>query len=318
MMPVVHFLRDYFRFIDTLSKAPQDMCYRQTEHEFAECAIHAFHHIRNRISVSEPIVVGSSMLCPIPWAIFGTTLGVANKMVKHHFVSPQRIFDHYDACMWTRGYNIVRIARPLNMKPSEDPLVVLADIYGKSVNYILGTCLLLTADIIKNSGPDCNEFRWLFTNSKHQHDDDFSAWLAARNTFLDRQKFDFGELWVKAGARHSNTSQRFCYLPQRYPSKPETAGYWDVEIADVFSISHADLTHGETVEYYGDPEPPKQQMLLLPAPEGYKDLSQADLSDENDQELDDLELQAENAYDRFNDRECWAEAARGYADELTS
>ena len=324
MMPTIHFLRDYFRFLDALCNTPEEHRYRKTEYEYAETAISIMHIIRNRISISDPIVIGSASINPIPWAIFGPSMGTQNKIFRNRFITPHQIFDYYDGKIWrTKGFNSIAIERPLHMDPDRDPLMTLVGIYDRSANYILATALLLATDIIRFGGPDCGELRHLFTNDKRPHSDDFSAWIRTRNAIIEPRNFDIGELWVKAGVRHSNTStsQKFCYLSDRgcYPEHRRQSDYWEVEVRDVFSASHVDLlTHGENIEYYRELYPEKPQ-LLLPAPDNYKNLSKSDLSDDDDKEIEIMERQFDEMLESRENRLClsdWVDMARGFTDEL--
>ena len=310
IMPVVRFLKDYFRFLDGLCDTPEEFRYRKTEYEYAETAILLMHFIRNRISVSDPIVIGSKYICPIPWACFGPSVGTNNRIFRNRFITLYNIFDHYDKLLWGRGYNIASIERPLQLTTDRDPLLSLAGIYERSANYVLATAFLLTADIIRNGGPDCGELRHLFTNDKRYSGDDHSIWTKTRDAIIEPRNIDFGELWVKHGGSRSNiSSQKFCYLSD----KKKYDNYWDVEVRDVFSASHYDLlTHGESVEYHGELQPVKRQ-LLLPAPDNYKNLSKSDLSDDEDTEIYEMEQRFDEI---MKERQDWIEMVRDWSDEL--
>jgi len=287
LSPVIRFLKKYFLVLDPLCEVDNEKDrIRQTEFEFAETAILILHHIRCRIAVSKPIVVGSERFSPCPWAVFGPTLGVANKLMKHHFLSLRDVFRHYDDFMWGSGYNIVNIERPHKMHPEMDGLAVLGDIYNRSANYILATGLLLLCDLIKHCGPDSGEFNLIFTNDKQNKWADMTAWEAARYQVIPP---DFEQLKAKALCGRSNTRQRFGGLSayhrqQQRPRKPKQV-YFDVEIRDACISSHFDLTRGETFEVHGESKvevkPKRQTPLLLPY-YGDPDLSPDDVDEDNE------------------------------------
>ena len=72
------------------------------------------------------------------------------------------------------------------------------------------------------------------------------------------------------------------------------------------------MTHGESVEYHGELQPVKRQ-LLLPAPDNYKNLSKSDLSDDEDTEIYEMEQRFDEI---MKERQDWIEMVRDWSDEL--
>jgi hypothetical protein len=323
MSPVVRFLKRYFQVLDAICDVEKKYRIRQTEFEFAELAILAFHHIRYRCSSCDPIVVGSQYLNPIPWAVFGPTLGVPNKIVRNHFTCTQDIFQHYDQYMWGGGYNVTTIERPLGTKAETDALIILADIYDRSANFILAMTLLLLCDLIKHCGPDADEFRPLFTNDRRRRPLDKTIWQKVRAEVIP---LDFEQLRAKALCFRSNTTQAYAspFYHCPYARKPKQT-YFDVEIRDAYLSSHVDLTQGEKVEYHGgtswsSSEEKEKPMLLLPY-YGDPDLSLEDVDDNDEASRLDSEYRQIVGSPPAKSRpliesrrdEDWREIARGWA-----
>lgn len=180
----LRFLKKYFQILD--NPLPRRQVRRRTSPmEFADVAIFTIWEIRSRISGEECIIAGTQTLGPIPWAIFGYEQhSIGNKLAKNYFRTLDDVFDHYsDFIEGSRGFNCNVILHREDL--GNDSLMQLSNYYGKSVNYILATAILLLSDLIRNCGPDANEFQWLFSNDRSQSQKEvFEHWKELRPVLL--------------------------------------------------------------------------------------------------------------------------------------
>lgn len=256
----VCFLKQYFKKLDSYYNLPHERRIRQTEYDYADFSVIALHHILCRIEARNPILVGSMRVSPCPWAVFGPSIGVTNKLIRNRFPSMADIFQHYNEYIWNNGFNVMAIDRPIEFKSKIDPIEILSEKYCKSSNFILAVSILLLCDLVKNCGPDSEEFRPLFTNDKKEENPNIEIWKSVIDELSD---LDFDKERAKCLKNRSNNINLLGLFSRSgkkyvYSSDP----YFDVEIRDVTVSSHFNLIQNEKkVDFYGNLN--NSELLLL-------------------------------------------------------
>ncbi len=194
----VKWVRKYFKFQDN---QPIDIMYKRRKHfcEFAETAMMILHRIHFLTSKGHVIVAGSSYICALPWAIFGTA--DPSRMAQHNFEDVNEIARFYHNVLHGPCYPVDLCFRHRDGNPP-DLLHRIADKFPKapknSPNYWMAVAIALMYDIIHLCGPDTSEFFELFTNDYRENIDnmDIRAWQILRCKMLGVEPPpEFREVW---------------------------------------------------------------------------------------------------------------------------
>lgn len=284
LSPVIRFLKRYFATLDAeYGGLDEEHRYRQTPFEFSETAIRLLDKVRMRISVNQPIYVGTSYFGPpISWGLFGNN--VEGRSARKQFLSLKEVLDYYSGRIQGRGFNAIKIDRPHKMAQIDDKLLMLSQRHDRSANLMLACGLCLLYDLIIHCGPDCDEFHEVFTNDRRLTNKPQDAWVIARQSVISPGCVDLGEILVRGrggplittqsypgGIQADNYKKRnnnFCRWPRHASRVPS---YFEVEISDVFAESHADLVSGENVALYEDLLPRKPKIVNNKPPEKPKE-----------------------------------------------
>lgn len=240
LLPVVKFLKKYFQFLDTICESPQIFSYRNTELEYADTAILALHQIRKAICKGQSIIAGCSKISPVPWAVFGSSSEIPNKLFRKHFYSVNSILEYYSPFICKSPFVSLKIHRPHHIN-NQDPLQEFSKTYNKGVNFILSASLLLLSDIIKHCGPECPELNCAFTNDIREETADEICWQIARENCEPPKLYPSENVKIKL----SNTA----IFHTCSTSNTENAKdiYFEVSICDNNTLS---LSGGEVFEIW--------------------------------------------------------------------
>lgn len=257
-------LRDYYGELDQEQNfIPEPSRRRPHPALFFETAIQCLNKIRTRLDVGDGLIAGSQILCPIPWAIFGTNRG--NRTTFNEFKSFESIFQKYDLMMRPvkgHGYNVTSVLRPFESDESNDALLKISHAIDASPNYVLGCAIMLLYDLVHNCGPDCQDFPEVYSNDKRIvaiNPEVEQSWINARSKVIKVSKIDFGPFLGKSSKYDAILPQKlFDFrgpLKQREQTetKFDTDVYCHVELIDVpksIMVNVNMLEYGEKVELH--------------------------------------------------------------------
>lgn len=299
--PTLKYLKKYFSILDRDKSVDQlqgDHKFRQTHFEFVETCINTLWDIQSRIISNKPIVAAAKFE-PCPWAVFG--LNTEKHLCRNHFSNLMEVFKYYDYIMWGKGCNIMRVSR---VKYKPDNLLHLSRFYRKSCNYILATAIMLTCDIIKHCSPECNEFKYLFTNDKLENGT-YLNWQLARNSLSPPLKDDVNEIIAKSRyyasyKKYQGYNSASNYRQSKFKSSPS---YFEVKLQD--SPYNQELTEGESFEMFSKSTVNEEKKpFVYKTPTKYDDFDlpyeQPILSDIQNNEIDEMDEQFRNIIDSEN------------------
>lgn len=157
-------LKRYFTEIDRVTTNDRDPknVYRLHPHEFYETALNVLFDVRNQLSVRRTYILGSSSLCGIAWAKIGV-FDEVSPSAKFEFRTFADLIRHYNCILSAcKDFGILNLYRSTRVK--YDRLTPMSNQFDVSHNRMMSIAMLFLYDIVCNAGPDCREFREVFTN----------------------------------------------------------------------------------------------------------------------------------------------------------
>ena len=188
LVPVIN---DYFHALIKESEARGLHPERMRKRSFLcsiDTAIGTLSRLDFLIKQGEPIVIGSTHLRPMTWAIFGTDRPHV-QCYKHWFYHAYALIDHY-----TKRYEEQCHCYPVCLYHGQVGRTALTELMlgsGKknilSANVVMTAAIHFLADMIEHGGPDVEPFFDLFTNDMGVTPDsvDTQVWLKARDRALN-------------------------------------------------------------------------------------------------------------------------------------
>lgn len=207
----IHVFKFYQYLIESTYQVPQESRIRQSAMESMDIALFSLNRVEYHLGNYSPLILGSKLLNPIPFAIVGKRDD--ENLYRNTFADLWDIIEQYND-----RFNDKSIFRPTllyHTKAGKDCLLGIADPPRTGNRYnpnkVVTAAVLFLYDLLRHVGPDCNIFYDLYTNDYR----------------VTKEKIDLNT-WRDAS--------QFAFLPdikQEISHTPPAAFYWEVSIVEV-------------------------------------------------------------------------------------
>lgn len=175
-------VKEYFQLLD--DRVPFKFRRRKSHIEFVDTALVCLERIARVSELRSSLVAGSSHIRPIPWAIFGKS---ERDYCQYKFETLDHLIRFYKKSYGKTYYYI-----DIHHRSSGRSLKVLqgmSKMYGYGVTAIISVAIYLIHDLIRNIGPDCEDFFDLCSNDVRDTPEtiDKRKWENSRRSIFERR-----------------------------------------------------------------------------------------------------------------------------------